>query len=309
MKRLILYISTFVAAGALMASCDVNKPDIFDDANAFVAFDKATITVDEDYSADGSVLKVPVTLASVAGIEENVSFRVVEGTAKAGVNYELLTTSGVLSFNAENRTQYIEFDILEDGKFTGDLKFTIEFVNTNSVKQGAENTCVVTIGDIDHPLAAMLGTYEFTGRIAGQSLEDFTETTWEVTVSRDENDVNRVWLKGLHGPEDDFTPYLNFYATVDDGMTTITIPYGQECDVVGQYNIALYGLSEGWTQTEDEIVTGSLATGALVGDIQKSEGKVTGIQWKTKDGLHFYETEYMTWFFVVDAGGITVVKK
>lgn len=275
MKRLILYISTFVAAGALMASCDVNKPDIFDDANAFVAFDKATITVDEDYSADGAVLKVPVTLASVAGIEENVSFRVVEGTAKAGVNYELLTTSGVLSFNAENRTQYIEFDILEDGKFTGDLKFTIEFVNTNSVKQGAENTCVVTIGDIDHPFAAMFGTYTFSGTSVWDG-----EMTWTATVYKDETDVNRIWILNLPGLGNGLETVVDFYGTVDDEMTTITIPFNQATPSY-QYqglDVLLLGI---------DAETNIYEAGSLVGTIQKDgSGNVTGIDFGSEYGMY-----------------------
>lgn len=277
MKRLILYISTFVAAGALMASCDVNKPDIFDDANAFVAFDKATIAVDEDYSADGAVLKVPVTLASVAGIEENVSFRVVEGTAKAGVNYELLTTSGVLSFNAENRTQYIEFEILQDGKFTGDISFTIGFVNTNSVKQGAENTCVVTIGDIDHPLAAMFGTYTFSGKD-----EEGTPVTWSVQIYKDDADVNRVWLLNLPNPVNGFeTAGIDFYGTVDDDMTTITIPFGQitpSFNYNGQ-DVILYGV------TPPENIE---QAGTIEGTIIKEGDRVTGIKFSEGVGLACY---------------------
>ena len=109
MKNIIKYAIALVAAGAVMASCDVNKPDIFDDDNAFVAFDKGTMSITE---AAGAKLSIPVTLASVAGIEESVSFKVVDGTAVAGTNFELLTVSGVLNFDAENRTQYIEFEIL-----------------------------------------------------------------------------------------------------------------------------------------------------------------------------------------------------
>lgn len=275
MKKIILYISAFVVAGSMMASCDINKPDIFDDANAFVAFDNATMTVDEDYSAEGAVLKVPVTLASVAGIEENVSFRVVEGTAKEGVNYELLTTSGVLSFNAENRTRYIEFEILQDGKFTGDLKFTVEFVNTNSVKQGAENTCVVTIGDIDHPFSALFGTYTFTGT----SYYD-NEISWTATMYKDESDVNRIWILNLPGLSNGFETVVDYYGTVDDDMTTITIPFNQTTPSYQYqgYDVFLYGI-DAETKVYD--------SGSLVGTIQKDgSGNVTGIDFGSEYGVY-----------------------
>ena len=147
MKNIIKYAIALVAAGAVMASCDINKPDIFDDDNAFVAFDKGTMSITE---AAGAKLSIPVTLASVAGIEESVSFKVVDGTAVAGTNFELLTVSGVLNFDAENRTQYIEFEILPDGKFTGDITFSVEFVNTGSVQAGAENKCTA---DFSHGIS------------------------------------------------------------------------------------------------------------------------------------------------------------
>ena len=187
MKNFTRYVFAFAVAGAVMASCDVNKPDIFDDANAFVAFDNETMSIDE--VMDGtSTLTVPVTLASVAGIEESVSFRLVDGTAEEGVNYELLTTSGVLNFNAENRTQNIEISILYDGEYTGNLTFTIEFVNTGSVNQGAENTCTVTIVDSDHPLAPLFGTYTFSGNNYWDG-----PVTWTATISSDPDDDHRVY--------------------------------------------------------------------------------------------------------------------
>ncbi len=227
MKRFINYIS-LLAIGAVLASCDVNKPDIFDDANAFVAFDKAAISVDENYSEvldeDGNViagevkaLKIPVTLASVAGVEESVSFKAVDGTAEAGTHFELLTTSGVLKFDKENRTQYIEVKIINYPYYTGDLKFSLEFVSTNSVAQGAENTCTVTITDLDHPLANILGTYTMSG-------EDLWAgpTSWTLTIEKDKEDDSKVWFRNI--ANDQGFPY---YGVVNDEKTIITIPFGQ----------------------------------------------------------------------------------
>lgn len=292
MKNIIKYAIALVAAGAVMASCDVNKPDIFDDDNAFVAFDKGTMSITE---AAGAKLSIPVTLASVAGIEESVSFKVVDGTAVAGTNFELLTVSGVLNFDAENRTQYIEFEILHDGKFTGDITFSVEFVNTGSVQAGAENKCTVTILDTDHPLAALFGTYTFSA-----TDYDAGPTTWTATFRSDPDDENRVWILNLPALYNGFDTACEYYATVDDAMTTLTIPFGQAAPDV-QYqgaDIILYGLDS---------QLGIYDEGSLTVTINKDQaGNVTGLTFDPNYGL-YCEIDGLGYLTVI-LPGITATK-
>lgn len=293
MKNIIKYAIALVAAGAVMASCDINKPDIFDDDNAFVAFDKGTMSITE---AAGAKLSIPVTLASVAGIEESVSFKVVDGTAVAGTNFELLTVSGVLNFDAENRTQYIEFEILPDGKFTGDITFSVEFANTGSVQAGAENKCTVTIMDSDHPFSAVLGTYSVTG-ISGRA---GGEATWTASISADPSDINRLLLtdfvdlggSGLEGA-------LVYYGTIDDEMTTITIPIGQTATFSGT-DFYLWGMDA----SEADIETGTITVTIL-----KDGDTVTGLDFGDTMGIEVVVTEGPNagyWGFVYP--GITATK-
>ena len=293
MKNIIKYAIALVAAGAVMASCDINKPDIFDDDNAFVAFDKGTMSITE---AAGAKLSIPVTLASVAGIEESVSFKVVDGTAVAGTNFELLTVSGVLNFDAENRTQYIEIEILHDGKFTGDITFSVEFVNTGSVQAGAENKCTVTIMDSDHPFSAVLGTYSVTG-ISGRA---GGEATWTASISADPSDINRLLLtdfvdlggSGLEGA-------LVYYGTIDDEMTTITIPIGQTATFSGT-DFYLWGMDA----SEADIETGTITVTIL-----KDGDTVTGLDFGDTMGIEVVVTEGPNagyWGFVYP--GITATK-
>lgn len=289
MKKIIRNIFTFVAGAALIASCDINKPDVFDDANAFVAFDRTSISVSEDYSADGMTLKVPVTLASVAGIEENVSFRLVEGSAKEGVNYELVTTSGVLSFNAENRTRNIEIEIVPDGKFTGDLQFSIEFVSTNSVTTSAEDRCVITIEDTDHPLAALFGTYE----ISGKSLFN-GNTKYDASISKDENDINKVWFTNL------LNSGMSFYGTVDNDLTAIVVPFEQEA-TYGPYSVQLLGVV---AAGDDFDFSGGTWDGTIVKD---AEGKITGIEFDSECGIAGYVPGAGSLEILLP--GVTVTKK
>ena len=286
MKRIVKYLFAVMTCGAVLASCDINKPDIFDDANAFVAFDKASMAVDETYSAEGATLKVPVTLASVAGIEESVSFKVVDGTAKQGTHFDCLTTSGVLNFTAEGRTQYIEFEIINYPHYTGDLSFTIEFVETNSVAQGAENRCKVTIRDLDHPLAALFGTYTVTG----ESVWGGT-SSWPVQAYKDPEDDTKVWFLNLVGAKNGFESIFDSYGIVDADMTTITVPFGQAATLD-------YYKEEG-----DLLLLGfDGASGHDVGSttltITKDEnGNVTGFE---------FEEQWGIWAYVNNVGNLAI---
>lgn len=211
-----------------MASCDKNEPNVFDDKDAFVAFDAVSVTYAEDYSKDGATFKIPVTLASVKGLDETVKFEVVTPEQKgavAGVNYELLTTTGVLSFNAENRTQYIEFKTMTDGEYTGDLKFIVKLLPSETLPVGSESECTVTISDIDHPLTFILGDFTASGT-------DYWDgpATWTITIHKDAEDDHKVWFDNLFNNPGWIDPRTRFYGVVNDEKTVINIPFGQESE-------------------------------------------------------------------------------
>ncbi len=229
MKRTLKYITSALFAAVAFSACDKNEYPVFDDKNAFVAFDKVEVSIKETYSADGAVYKIPVTLASVTGLEETVAFDIVEPEskgAKAGVNYELLTTSKTLSFNAENRTQYIELKTIYDGVYTGDLKFTIVLKESETLPTGSEDECVVTITDEDHPLGAILGAYTASG-------DNYWDgpMKWTMTLYKDADDDHKVWIDNLFGLSGWAVESTRFYGTVtdvDDNHKTLNIPFGQE---------------------------------------------------------------------------------
>ena len=73
MKKVFLYM-LLIAGMAAAVSCSKNLPPVFDDANAFVAFDQANAALDEAIiKEDGTIvpqtetIKIPVTLGSVKG--------------------------------------------------------------------------------------------------------------------------------------------------------------------------------------------------------------------------------------------------
>ena len=275
----------------MFASCDKNEPNVFNDNDAFVAFDAVSVSYNEDYSKDSTMtFRIPVTLASVTGLEETVKFEIVAPedstkAAKAGVNYELVTTTGVLSFNAENRTQYIEFLTMPDGEYTGDLKFTVKLLASETLAVGAESECTVTICDIDHPLTFMLGAYTATG-------ENYWNgpTTWTMTFYKDAEDDHKVWIDNLFEKASWAAEDTRYYGIVSDDNTTINIPFGQTSEYTYSNGkpITLLGF-DGQSGYD---------TGSVDVQIVMDGANVT---------LDF-GTEWGFWVWIEDAGNLNIVK-
>ncbi len=229
MKKIFLLLNVF--ALCLLAACNPNEYATFDDKDAFVAFDGASYSVKEDVG----VVKVPVTLASVAGLEKNVTVVAVDGTAKSGVDFNL-KNGGVLSFNNQTRTAYVEIEVINrTGEYTGDLNLTLKFGDLGGVNAGTRSSVSVTIQDLDHPLSPILGTYTATtdsGRGA---------FTWTVTLEKDPSDVTKIWILDLDPYFASYgyvssVGYNTFYGVVNSDMTQIALPSGQ---AVGYQSVAV----------------------------------------------------------------------
>jgi len=281
MKKLLIYSAIALTGAVLLASCDKNQPPVFDDANAFVAFSSATYAMDESYEQEdgsfatlGDTLRIPVSLASAKGIEETVKFTLKDSTAKAGVNYKLLTTSGTLSFDAENRTQYIEIQMLYYSEYTGDLKFMVELSKPETVVLGATSSCLVTVGDVDHPLAALLGSYSATSTNGART------NPWIMTLAKDEEDDHMVWIDNIFANPGWAGWDTAFYGNVDDNMTTIVIPVGQNSEYKynGETPVTLFYLL-----ADDTIYK----SGSITVTINKSDdGKVLSLDFGEEKGVY-----------------------
>ena len=297
MKLNIKYLSFLLAGAVALASCDKNEPNVFDDKDAFVAFDAVSVTYAEDYSKDGATFKIPVTLASVKGLEETVKFEVVtpeEKGAVADVNYKLLSTTGVLSFDAEHRTQYIEFETMTDGEYTGDLKFIVKLLPTETLPVGSESECTVTISDIDHPLTFMLGEYT----AASTDFFSGAPTSWTMTIYKDAEDDHKVWIDNIFNNAGWAADDTRFYGIVSDDNTTLNIPFGQESEYKyqGTTPVVLLGL----TAEGNGADTGSVDVKIVVdgSNVTLDFGKEWGF-WANIDGAGYIG---------VVAPGITAVK-
>lgn len=276
MKKIFIYMTSALAMVALVSCSHLNDEPKFDDADSFVAFGKVSVSCNE---ADGQI-KIPVNAASLSGKETTISFETVDGTAKAGTDFKISGAS-TLSFNAENRVNYIAIDIIEhDGQFTGDLKFQVKITSGGDMAVGADNVCDITISDNDHPLSFILGDYVFSG-----IKYPANPTSWTVTIFKDPEDVSVVWFYDLMGNPSWAGDDIVYYGVVSEDKTKITIPLGQESEYVYSNGnpVTLFGLAsdlEGYDSGNIEVEI-------------KEDGKVLD-----------FGTTYGMWFYIEDAGGI-----
>ena len=251
----IFKIALGMAAGLLLASCNINELPEYDDSNAFVAFTSSSVNVGEE---EGSK-QVEVLLTSIGGIETTVNFEVTPAETAGAVEGKHYTIEGSksLTFKKDAPTQKITLNIIDNDTFDGDVKFTIKLLDPEGVQLGASKTCSVTIEDDEHPLLFILGT------LSAKGVSDFNgDTEWEVRIAKDDSDLSKVWIYNLvPGGSSSKSPV---YGIVNDDKTEIRIPVGQEVAVSSSYpHILLNGF---YGDTEEKIPTGGYITGEIAED-------------------------------------------
>ncbi len=221
MKK-IFYLFSIVLMGSLVASCHLNDMPTFNDSDAFAAFKTSSMSITED----GGTLNIPVSVTSLGGVATTVSYEFVNGSAKQGVDFEDASGSGTISFGAGETLKNIAVKIINHpGVFTGDLKFTVKFKSAGDVKMGASNTCAVTINDLDHPLSAILGDYTAKGESYFNGAQE-----WTMSFLKDASDVTKVWIFNIFASDSWADTDTVFYGLVDDDLTNISVPLGQETE-------------------------------------------------------------------------------
>ena len=282
-----------MVAAALMTftSCSNDYPE-FNDADAFVAMTSSSAFVSET----GQTLKVPVMLTSLSGIEKTVEFTLTpdeKAGAVEGTHYRLVNSSKSLSFTKENPTQYIEFEILDNDVFEGDVKFTITLTKPEGLNLGANKSCIVTIEDDEHPLAFILGSFTAKGISYYNG-----EQEWTARIEKDANDLSKVWIYG-------FVPggqgsNIAIYGTVNAEKTQISIPVEQTMVSTSSYDgvlICFYG-PEG-----DEQITDN-----LVGDIA-ADGTISFKDWFGTYAYNAGTTTGAGWFNIIQSGAVFTKNK
>lgn len=251
-------ILTIAALTAAFVSCDkLNEFPTFEASESFAAFEKASFTIDET----GETLVIPVSIAAYENVKTNVSYTILDATtdsqysAKKGVDFKDTSADGVLVFDGSSSTQYITIEILPHvGEYTGDLTFGIELQSASGLKLSAEKLCKVSISDIDHPLANILGEY------VGKALDsNGGEVSWTLHLTKDPSDVTVVHIDAIEKGCVDFASWgdWSYVGTVSEDQKTIYIARGQK--------------TEAWYQSADdqfilktfEVFNGSSISGIL----------------------------------------------
>lgn len=242
-------------AAVALASCNNDQPE-FNDKDAFVSFTDTKASIDENKAT----LEIPVQLSSLKGKEGSVDFEITaDKTAPAveGTNYTVANATRTLTFTKESNVQNIKLNIIDlAGTFTGDLRLNIKLKNAQGVNLGAESSFDVTIVDLDHPLAFMLGTFSASGTSQYNGAE-----TWTVNIAKDDKDVNKVWITNMVlGASSAAYP---IYGTVNEEKTEIRIPAYQVIAKSSSYPAVLFTIldSEGENIVEDYML-GKITTDA-----------------------------------------------
>lgn len=157
--------SKIIAGLALIASLASCSQKAEFQSSSYVRFNAEAYSVKED----AGTVRLPVYAYPKNGetsfpraeeVYTEVSFEIVENSAKAGENFTVEPANGILTFDGES-VAYITLNITNlEGEYTSDLDFTIKLTGaTRDFTIGAFHTAQITIVDNDHPLAAILGSY------------------------------------------------------------------------------------------------------------------------------------------------------
>ena len=173
------------------------------------------------------------------------------------------------------------------------MSFLIELSTT--LKLGSNSECKVTISDIDHPLTPMLGDYTVTG-------DDYWAgaSTWGLTLSKDKDDDQKVWLSDLVKLGPSGAAILGpVFGIVDDEMKTIEIPLEQTMNPYNGLKVMFYGFDA----AADEYVK----TGKTKVEIVWQGGAVTGLKFEPDMGFYVGTEDYNS-IFGITTGNLTATK-
>ncbi len=250
MKKFNFIYGAVAAVAMMFASCNLNNQPKFDDADAFVAFNKSAISVDEF----GGSVDVPVLLTSLAGLEGTATIEVVDSltTAKAGVHYSIVGEKS-LSFTKDAPLQNLKINVIDNSEFEGDKVLVLNIIEANGANLGANTTCTITFVDDEHPLGFMLGTYSCQ---AQSNFNDVVE--YNVVLEKDAKDINTVWVSNMVPGGTN----QKIYGIVNEDRTQVKFPVDQTIATSSSYpSILLKGF---YAEDQSEIPTGGYITGNII---------------------------------------------
>ena len=174
--------------------------------------------------------------------------------ARSGENF-VYDGTGVITFSAEEPTQYVTVKILDpgviydvdendeeyrvEGIYTGDLKFKVNIKDDGGLTLGVNTVCTVTIQDTDHPLTAILGDYTAASTLGAAS------SSWTMGLYKDADDDHKVWIDNIFANSGWADEETRYYGSVNKELTEMTVPFGQNSEYVYSNGnpVTLYGMT------------------------------------------------------------------
>ena len=179
MKRNIILFVAAAFALLSMASCNRKVEYQFD---TYATLYHSSFTVKED----AGEYSIPVLIQNAKGGDLQVAVNIAEGKAVEGVDYEVISpVNGILSFSGETDSLAVVVKIFDTfvGEFTGTKDFTVSISPaTEGLTMGTISSARVMIDDLDHPLAAWIGSW--TGEMTGY-FGNWPKAATTFTVSAD----------------------------------------------------------------------------------------------------------------------------
>lgn len=212
MKKILIFP---IALGLVaLASC---SRDASYEHNSFFSMHSASYNIRED----AGELVIPVTVYNPKGEDMAATFNVVDGTAKSGVNYELVSpVSKVLTFTEDATTQNIVIKVKDIEGYKGAVNFSVSIASaTEDIPVGILSSASVRIADKDHPYANLLGEYTV-------KCQDVTGAlTYTMNLVADPDDVTVLWCDGIV-PRVAGSAYVK--AAISQDGATLSFPTGQK---------------------------------------------------------------------------------
>ena len=218
------YFKMILGAGLAcsLAACN-QKADFTTDS--FVAFDATSLSVDENVGT----LEIPVyaytkdgdhTFPRGESANTTVTFEVVDGTAKNGVDFTVEPANGVLTF---------------DGSSAGAIKVNVFSVRITGASDGytlgGAREASVRINDLDPDPSGLTiddlyGTYSATAESMGAPV------TWTFNISPVGADPYTVILDVMVPFLADYVGYVDIEGVISEDLSTITFHVPQETDLL-----------------------------------------------------------------------------
>lgn len=218
MKQIKYILAILVIGVTSLSSCGESEKQLFNDDDAFFAFENLHSSVIEN---DVRPLNIPVYLAKSAGVGElefEISSEGYENPAIEGEDFIVKTSNRTLVFDGD-LNENIEIKLIDNYQRDGDKKFKIILKDNNigasiGLANNTQTVHEVSISDNEHPFAALIGVnFEATEQSIAKDSDGNQIAPYKTAIEIRPDTVmgrdDRLLIKGLLGVNQELRVQLN----------------------------------------------------------------------------------------------------